>query len=227
MDEIIKNKNIYIQYNSKIFNNFTDKLFNIDYITKEGLIKSEINGRGKAYEIEYDNKVYILKHYIRGGFASKISYDNYIFDSLASTRSVKEYNFLNSLFSKDLPVPKPAALEVIKKKFTYTASLITCKIQNVGTLNDFVINNKMNYELWSILKNTLEDFYKHNVYHADLNAKNILIDNKNNFHLIDFDKSYFFYEKKLFNKSIMRLERSLLKLENYNNEMKRIIKSFS
>ena len=49
MDEIIKNKNIYIQYNSKIFNNFTDKLFNIDYITKEGLIKSEINGRGKAY----------------------------------------------------------------------------------------------------------------------------------------------------------------------------------
>jgi hypothetical protein len=46
MNEIIRNKNIYIQYDSNEFHNFTDKLFSIDYITKEGLIKSEINGRG-------------------------------------------------------------------------------------------------------------------------------------------------------------------------------------
>ena len=98
MDEIIKNKNIYIQYDSDVFNNFTEKLFNVNYITKEGLIKSEINGRGKTLEIEYFGKEFILKHYIRGGFISKISYDNYIFSSLASTRSVREYNLLNNLF---------------------------------------------------------------------------------------------------------------------------------
>ena len=100
MDEIIKNENIYIQYDSNVFDNFSSKLFNIDYITKEGLIKSEIIGRDKAYEIEHDGNRYFLKHYIRGGFAAKVTYDKYIFDSVASTRSVKEYNFLNNLFSK-------------------------------------------------------------------------------------------------------------------------------
>ena len=49
MDEIIKNKNIFIQYDPNAFKNFSSKLFNIDYITKEGLIKSEISGRGKTY----------------------------------------------------------------------------------------------------------------------------------------------------------------------------------
>jgi len=227
MDEIIKNKNIYIQYDSNVFNNFTEKLFNVNYITKEGLIKSEINGRGKTLEIEYFGKEFILKHYIRGGFISKISYDNYIFSSLASTRSVREYNLLNNLFLKGLPVPKPAALKVVKNKFTYNASLITCKIKNNGTLHDFIIKNKMNNNLWFLLEKTLKDFYEHNVYHSDLNSKNILIDSNNNFHLVDFDKSYFFYNKKLFYKSIKRLDRSLLKLNNYNNEVKEIIKNFS
>ncbi len=227
MDEIIKNKNIYIQYNTDVFNKFSSKLFNTDYISKEGLIKSEINGRGKTPEIEFEGRRLFLKHYIRGGFAAKISYDKYFFDSIASTRSVKEYNFLNNLFSKELPVPKPAALQVIINKFTYTADLITCKIENVGTLHDFIMNSKMNSNLWDALESTLEKFYNENVYHSDLNSKNVLIDKNNNFHLVDFDNSYFFYEKKLFLKSIMRLERSLFKLDNYKNEMKKIIKKFS
>ena len=227
MDEIIKNKNIYIQYNPDVFDNFSSKLFNTDYISKEGLIKSEINGRGKTPEIEFEGRRLFLKHYIRGGFAAKISYDKYFFDSIASTRSVKEYNFLNNLFSKELPVPKPAALQVIINKFTYTADLITCKIENVGTLHDFIMNSKMNSNLWDALESTLEKFYNENVYHSDLNSKNVLIDKNNNFHLVDFDNSYFFYEKKLFLKSIMRLERSLFKLDNYKNEMKKIIKKFS
>ena len=227
MDEIIKNKNIYIQYNPDVFDNFSSKLFNTDYISKEGLIKSEINGRGKTPEIEFEGRRLFLKHYIRGGFAAKISYDKYFFDSIASTRSVKEYNILNNLFSKELPVPKPAALQVIINKFTYTADLITCKIENVGTLHDFIMNSKMNSNLWDALESTLEKFYNENVYHSDLNSKNVLIDKNNNFHLVDFDNSYFFYEKKLFLKSIMRLERSLFKLDNYKNEMKKIIKKFS
>ena len=193
MDEIIKNKNIYIQYDSNVFDNFSDKLFNVDYITKERLIKSEIIGRGKTYNIKHDGKEFILKHYIRGGFASKISHDNYIFDSLASTRSVKEYNLLNNLFAKDLPVPKPAALQVIRNRFTYTCDLITCKIKNIGTLHDFIMKKKMTSELWNSLEFTLKKFLKESVYHSDLNAKNIIIDEQSNFYLVDFDNSYFFY----------------------------------
>ena len=68
---------------------------------------------------------------------------------------------------------------------------------------------------------TLEQFYQKNVYHSDLNSKNIIIDKYNNIYLLDFDNSYFFYEKKLFRKSVLRLERSLKKIENYNDEFKK------
>jgi hypothetical protein len=50
MDEIIKNKNIYIQYNPDVFDKFSSKLFNIDYISKEGLIKSV-----KLVEVKHSN----------------------------------------------------------------------------------------------------------------------------------------------------------------------------
>ena len=225
MDEIIKNKNIYIQYDSNVFDNFSDKLFNVDYITKERLIKSEIIGRGKTYNIKHDGKEFILKHYIRGGFASKISHDNYIFDSIASTRSVKEYNLLNNLFAKDLPVPKPAALQVTMGRFTYQADLITCKIENHGTLYDFIKESRMTQALWKSLGSTLDKFFQENVYHSDLNAKNIIV-NENKFFLLDFDNSYFFYNKKMFSKSINRLERSLKKIKNYNNEFNDVMKKF-
>ena len=227
MDEIIKNNNIYIQYNSNVFSNFSNKLFNIDYISKEGLIKSVMDGRGKALELEYGGKSYFLKHYIRGGFVAKISYDRYIFNSLASTRAVKEYNFLNTMNDKGLPVPKAAALQVITNRFTYKADLITCKIENEGTLYEFIKNNKMTKVLWNSLGTTIEKFYQENVYHSDLNAKNIIIDKDNNFFLLDFDNSYFFYDKKLFTKSMFRLERSLKKIKNYNHEIQNIVKKFS
>jgi len=221
MDEIIKNKNIYIQYNPDVFDNFSSKLFNTDYISKEGLIKSVADGRGKVLELQYKNERYFLKHYIRGGLAAKFSYDSYIFSSLSSTRAIKEYNMLNIMKEQGLPVPKAAALQIITNRFTYKANLITCKIDNKGTLYEFIINKKMNHDLWNKLYMTLEQFYQKNVYHSDLNSKNIIIDKDNNIYLLDFDNSYFFYEKKLFRKSVLRLERSLKKIENYNDEFKK------
>ena len=86
---------------------------------------------------------------------------------------------------------------------------------------------KMNSKLWDTLENTLQKFYNENVYHSDLNAKNIIIDNTDNFYFLDFDNSYFFYKKELFLKSLNRLDRSLSKMDNYENEMKNIIKKFN
>ena len=225
MDKIIKNNNTYVQYDPNVFNNFSEKLFNIDYITKKGLIKSTIDGRGKTFVLNYNNEAYVLKHYIRGGIVSKLSYDKYILNSLASTRSLKEYNFLNIMHKKKLPVPKPAALQVKMGRFTYQADLITCNIENQGTLYKFVKENRMTQALWNSLSITLDKFFQENVYHSDLNAKNIII-NENKFFLLDFDNSYFFYNKKMFTKSINRLERSLKKIKNYNNEFNDVMKKF-
>jgi len=224
MEKIIKNKNTYIQYDSNAFDKFSSKLFNIDYISKEGLIKSVMTGRGKALEVKYEDRSYFLKHYIRGGLIAKVSYDKYILGSLASTRAVKEYNLLNIMNDKGLPVPKAAALQIIMSRFTYKANLITRKIENEGTLYEFIKNKRMNSKLWDELGITLEKFFQEHVYHSDLNSKNIIIDKDHNFFLLDFDNSYFYYDKKLFHKSILRLERSLKKIGYYNDEFKTILK---
>ena len=84
----------------------------------------------------------------------------------------------------------------------------------------------MDSSLWTSLGDTLEKFCSEKVYHSDLNAKNILIDGENNFYLVDFDNSYFFYKRELFKKSIRRLERSLSKIDNYKKEIKNIVKEF-
>ena len=43
-------------------------------------------------------------------------------------------------------------------------------------------------ELWQEIGKTLAIFHKNNVYHADLNAHNILMNKDNNAWLIDFDR---------------------------------------
>ena len=129
--------------------------------------------------------------------------------------------------SKGLPVPKPVALKVTNSRFTYIADLITCKIENEGTLFDFIKNKKMSNNLWDKLSITLEKFFNENVFHSDLNSKNIIIDKNNNIFLLDFDNSHYFHNKKLFNKSMYRLERSLKKIDNYNNEFKLAIEKLS
>ena len=55
----------------------------------------------------------------------------------------------------------------------------------------------MNSNLWSNLENTLQKFYDENVYHSDLNTKNIIIDKASKFYVLDFDNSYFFYKKRI------------------------------
>ena len=72
MDEIIKNKNIYIQYNSNVFSNFSNKLFNTDYISKEGLIKSVADGRGKALEIMMTGNMVDATHAFQIGLINQV-----------------------------------------------------------------------------------------------------------------------------------------------------------
>ena len=47
------------------------------------------------------------------------------------------------MHKKKLPVPKPAALKVVKwGKLHINADLITCKIENQGTFHDFILKIK-------------------------------------------------------------------------------------
>ena len=78
----------------------------------------------------------------------------------------------------------------------------------------------------ALLKKNTHVFFRKNIYHCDLNAKNIILSENNKFFLLDFDKSFFTDNKRIFIKSIYRLERSLKKIKNYKGEFKDVMYEF-
>ncbi len=211
MEKIIKDNGLFIKYNSKLIKNFDKKIFNYDYIEKAALSKSLEVGRARTFELNYENNIYILKHYHRGGFFQKIFRDKYIYTGDVNTRANKEWALLKKIKTYDLPVPEVAAIKVKKYIFTYKADLITKKINNTIQLIDFIKSNKMNDKLWEKLAITLKKFFEKGIYHADLNVNNILVSDNEKFYLVDFDKSFITDNEKYFKKSFARLHRSLVK----------------
>jgi 3-deoxy-D-manno-octulosonic acid kinase len=67
-------------------------------------------------------------------------------------------------------------------------------------------------------------FHRHNIYHDDLNANNLLIDNNNKIFIIDFDKGKIITDEKIKSalwktKNLQRLLRSLNKEKAKNYKL--------
>jgi 3-deoxy-D-manno-octulosonic acid kinase len=68
--------------------------------------------------------------------------------------------------------------------------------------------------MWSKVGACISLFHRYDVYHADLNARNILLTGDDKVYLIDFDNSYIRTGTMAWKKkNIARLKRSLLKFK--------------
>ena len=130
----------------------------------------------------------MLKHYYRGGLIGKFNKDAYLFSNNENTRATKEFELLNQLRDLNLPAPKPIACRVIKNGLFYTADILTERVCNAQDLISLLIEQRVTICLWKKIGETIRAFHDHNVYHHDLNIHNILIDDKENVWLIDFDQ---------------------------------------
>ncbi len=178
----------------------------------ENLIVGKPNeGRGNAAFIHFENDRLLTKHYKRGGLIAKLSSDRYFWLGLNKTRAFKELKILGEMLTLGLPVPKPFAARIKQSGFTYSEDIITYEIQGVESLGE--ISKKNSHERWGSVGELIKKFHKHNIYHADLNAHNILLGD-NDAYLIDFDrgkkcKGVLNYWKK---SNLKRLYKSLVKL---------------
>jgi tRNA A-37 threonylcarbamoyl transferase component Bud32 len=145
-------------------------------------------GRGEAVFYQHNNLQLVLKHYHRGGMVAAIMGDRYLGYVPEKTRSFREWCLLKTLQRFELPAPVPVLASFSKAgPFSYRADLITVAIQNSMPLADFLFTQTLPDERWQQLGQVLARFHEKSVYHADLNARNILLD-ANQFYLIDFDK---------------------------------------
>ncbi len=209
-----------ILYDASILNDPTVSLFIIAHDKNSVSLQPPKTGIGRAkvmYFAQGKNKL-VLKHYYRGGLLALVVKDQYLGHNIETTRAFQEWRLLKKMQQLGLPVPEAVAAHVKKHLFYYRADLITREIEGAETLADMLIRQAIDDSVWRKVGSCIKSFHNHDVYHADLNARNILItgdlSGQSSIYLIDFDKSRFRTDNNSWKMAnLTRLKCSLLKFK--------------
>ncbi len=175
-------------------------------------------GRGASRKIIIENQSYVLRRYLRGGHMAWLV-DRYIWSGQALSRPALEHHVVSYAREKKLPVPLVAAYLVEKEGLFYRAAIISRYVANQGTLASYLYKNELPVQHWEELGSLISRFHHNRIFHADLNANNILIGKDMSLHLIDFDKARIISSKGgWMKKNLQRLFRSLEKIEGIRAE---------
>ena len=196
---------------------FDQRLFSNSWLLDHNYVANAPSaGRGASLFLDINGADLVLRHYRRGGLARKVSEARYLWFGLSRTRAWREFAVLQAMEKKALPSPKPYACQVAHLGRSYTASLITYYLQG-RTLAEYVCNAELSTELstdaWQRVGRCIRDFHAHGVFHADLNAHNILL-HEGQVYLIDFDRAVIdpAISPDRLRKNVSRLQRSLEKI---------------
>jgi 3-deoxy-D-manno-octulosonic acid kinase len=189
------------------------------YWQNSNAVLGTAQGRGTTWFVQYQKQHWVLRHYYRGGMIGKINKDKYCFTSLGATRAAREFELLKKLQQLNLPAPNPIAYRVVRKGFVYQADLLSERIVEAEDLVAKLGRTTISEELWRKIGITIKRFHHHGIYHHDLNAHNILIDQQDKVWLIDFDQG----EQRKVASSWQQANMSRL-LRSFNKEKKRLDK---
>ncbi len=219
-------KNLSIITSDELKNEISQQWFEQDYWMNQGRLLGANSGRGSTWVIKSEWGKWVLRHYFRGGFYAKLNRDRYFWTGLKNTRAFKEYQLLTELQNLNLPSPKPVAAMVVKKGLSYRNDLIMEHIQHKMTFAQGLRNEQISHEhqsdkksalpidTWQRIGRTIAQFHHNGIYHSDLNAHNILLNDEQVF-LIDFDKGEIRTPKTHWQQDNMnRLKRSIGKVSN-------------
>ena len=114
---------------------------------------------------------------------------------MGRTRALREFDLLLHLHDLSLPAPRPYACCVKRKGLLYQASLVTYRLAGRTLAQRLVDDDGClardsdgNIRLWRQIGHVIARFHSAGVYHADLNAHNIMIDGDDQIALLDFDR---------------------------------------
>lgn len=188
--------------------------FEPDHWRAQNALLGVAQGRGAASIFRHQDKTFVLRHYRRGGLMARLSDDRYRWSGLDKTRAWREWHLLVAMYEQGLPVPRPVAARVVRHGLFYRADLVTLCLAGVTPLADLLMQRSLAEAQWREVGATIKRFHLAGFYHADLNARNILVDESGQVFVIDFDKG----EKRApeqgwQRENLERLQRSLLKFK--------------
>ncbi|MEY8214013.1 MAG: 3-deoxy-D-manno-octulosonic acid kinase [Colwellia sp.] len=219
--------NTYCLYDSAVIIEFFPEMLSPQYWQAKRAVMGSAQGRGTTWFVRYVSNTkseqhWVLRHYYRGGLIGKMVKDSYWFSSQKNTRAAREFDLLTYMQSLKLPAPKPIAYKVVKHGFFYQADLLSSRIEHAQDLVAILSKKAITQVLWQKIGTTIRRFHNNNIYHHDLNTHNILINEKEQVFLIDFDRGEIrdASQKSWQQANMARLQRSLNKelnrLDNFH-----------
>ncbi len=210
---ILEESGQFIIYDRELLGEPSARLFDPGDWGDRALPHSE--GRGTVWFVESVGGPWVLKSFQRGGLIGRWVKRRYVFLGYQRARMVREYLLLGQLHQMGLPVPQPvAAFAKREAGFWYSGSLITQRLENVRSLASCLSEDQLvNDHRWREIGRTIRRFHDCNVFHSDLNASNILLDD-DSVYLIDFDRSQVrsgWFPSNWRRGNLKRLKRSLAK----------------
>jgi len=185
--------NITCLFNKTLITNFSAEMLSPEYWQQKNSVTGSAQGRGTTWFVAYSigNNIqhdWVLRHYYRGGLIGKIINDSYWYSGLEKTRAACEFALLRHMNTLQLPAPEPIAYRVIQDGLFYKADLLSSRIQHAQDLVAILSKQSLSDDVWYNIGATIKRFHHHGIYHHDLNSHNILVDDKEQVFLIDFDR---------------------------------------
>ena len=214
----VNQKNCTILYDASLISTPDSQIFTPAYWQTQAQVQPVSQGRGAAWFINQGEKNWVLRHYRRGGLPAKLNRDIYLGWRAAQTRAIQEWNLLVWMFERELPVPRPIAAQAswpgTKFSALYRADIIVQTIPHTQNLSDSCLVRPLDENVWQAIGRCIARFHQQGIYHSDLNASNILLNQQSDVFLIDFDKSEQRSKGGWQQQNLQRLLRSLKKFQH-------------
>ncbi len=211
----VRHNGTVIRFDTSIIPTMEPRLFEPDWLRANGHFQGSAKGRGQAHFLRFAGRDMVLRKFMRGGFVGKFNRDLFLRIGKNQSRAMQEFDLLDWMYTNGLPVPRPVAARYAISGLFYRADIVTERIPDAHTLADALRDAALPVPLWIAIGATIRQLHDHNVFHSDLNCRNILIDAQEKVWLIDFDKCERRKTGDWTTQNLDRLQRSLRK-ENVN-----------
>ncbi|WP_290635731.1 3-deoxy-D-manno-octulosonic acid kinase [Aquisalimonas sp.] len=163
-------------------------LFDPQTLHARGLVTGSSVGRNSAWFFTCADTPMVLRHYWRGGIVARFARDVYVWTGRERTRPFREWRLMAELRRRGLPVPAPVAARAVRAGPGYRADLVTATIPGAAPLDERIHAGMAGTRTWHRVGVAIRQCHEAGAFHADLNVRNILLDDRDQPWLIDWDQ---------------------------------------
>ena len=169
------------------------------------------SGRGQVQVVQRGQTPMVLRHYRRGGLMARISEDRFWGTQARNSRAMREFLLLRRMRAWTLPVPLPTAAHAQRHGLWQSADIMVALLPGTSNLVQRLQNAPLTAAEWHRIGQTVRRVHDRQVFHADLNAHNLLLDAQGQAWIVDFDKCLTQSGESWKASNLARLQRSLRK----------------